>query len=293
MSNLYNMNNKILYGINYLKKTKKKIKNKILILKKNKKPIPYIIIINLNNNFSSNIYIKNKCLHLKYVGIKYKIFNYKIKISNEKLLKLINNLNNNKKINGIIIQLPLPNYLNYSKIINKIHPYKDIDSLNNINIGKLSQNISYIKPCTACGIIKLFNLYKINFIYKNCLIINSSNLIGKPINMELINYKCTATIANSKTKNINTYIKNSNILIIATGKPYKISNKYIKKNSIIIDIGINYINNKICGDIINYSELLLNPNVKYITPVPGGIGPITISIFLKNILKLYSYHNKN
>ncbi len=283
MSNIIN-NKKFIYGINYLKNTRNKIKKKILNIKKNNKIIPLIVIINVGNNKSSLIYIKNKCKNFKYVGIKYKIYNLKKNINENKIIKLIKKFNYNKNITCILVQLPLPKNLNTNKIINNINPYKDVDGLHYYNIGKLSQGNPYISPCTSKAVIKLLNIYKINIIGINILIIGCSNLIGKPINMSLINKGCTVTITNSKTKNIKKYIKNADILISAIGKYDIIPINLIKKNSIIIDIGINIKNNKIKGDI-NYKLIL--QKVKYITPVPGGIGPITIAILLKNIMKIY------
>ncbi len=281
--------NKILSGLNYLKHTKNKIKKKINKYIKNKKKIPLIYIIYIGKNKPSKIYIKNKCLNLKYVGIKYKIIKFKKNIKEIKLIKFIKKINKNKKIDCILLQLPLPKKLNYIKIINNINPLKDVDGLHYFNIGKLCQGKPYIRSCTSYGIIKLLKLYKINLTNLNIVIINSSNLIGKPINMELLNYKCTITITNNKIKNIKKHIKNADILITAIGKYNIIPIKWIKNNSIIIDIGINKKNNKkIIGDI-NFK--LAIKKVKYITPVPGGIGPMTISILLKNIIKIYKINN--
>ncbi len=288
MSNIIN-NSKLIYGIKYLKYIRNKIKKNILNIKKKNKKIPSIVIINIGKNRSSLIYIKNKCKNFKYIGIKYKIYNLKKNIKEKKIIKLIKKFNNDKNINCILIQLPIPKNLNTNKIINNINPYKDVDGLHCYNIGKLSQGNPYITPCTSKAIIKLFNIYKINIIGINILIIGCSNLIGKPIYMSLINKGCTVTITNSKTKNITKYIKKADIIISAIGKYNVIPINSIKKKSIIIDVGINIINNKIKGDI-NYKLIL--KKVKYITPVPGGIGPITIASLLKNIMKIYNKKNK-
>ncbi len=282
--------NKILSGKKYLKKTIIKIKKKIKkILNKNKRK-PNIIIINIGNYKSSKIYINKKCYYLKLLNIKYKIYNINKKENEKNIINLIKKLNKNNNIDCILIQLPLPKKFNYNKIINIINYKKDVDGLNYKNIGKLSQGFPNIRSCTSYGVIKLFKIYKINLIGLNVVIINCSNLIGKPLLMELINKKCTVTIINSKTKKIKQHIKKTDILITAIGKYNYIKKKWIKKNLIIIDIGVN-INKKkkITGDIKIKSII---KKIKYITPVPGGIGPMTISILLKNIIKLYNKNNK-
>ncbi len=290
MSNI-KYNKKFIYGTKYLNKIKNKIKKKILKLKKIKKKIPLIIIINIGNNKSSKIYIKNKIKTFKYIGIKYKIYNFKKDIKENKLIKKIKKFNYNKNIDCILIQLPLPKNLNTNKIINTINPYKDVDGLHYYNLGKLSQGNPYITPCTSKAIIKLLNIYNINIVGINILIIGKSNLVGKPINMVLINKGCTVTIINSRTKNIKKYIKNADIIISAIGKYNILPIKSVKKNSIIIDVGININKNyKIQGDI-NY-KLILN-KIKYISPVPGGVGPMTIAYLIKNIMLIYKNKNKN
>ncbi len=283
------MNQQILYSYFYLHKTKKKIKKKISKLKKINKRSPKIAIIVIGKNILSNIYIKKKCFYFKLVGIKYKIYKLSKNIEEKKIFLKIKKINKNKKIDCLLIQLPIPKHLNTNKIINKIDPCKDVDGLHALNIGKLSQGYSKIHPCTSLGVIKLLKYYKINLIGLNTLIIGSSNLVGKPMSMELINKGCTVTLTNSKTKNIKKYIKNADLLISAIGKYNIYPTNWIKKKCIIIDIGINKINKKIKGDI---NLKLALKRVKYITPTPGGIGLMTISILLKNIVKIYKYNNK-
>ncbi len=279
------INYKFLYGNKYLIKTQKKIKKKIYFLKKKTNKKPTIIIIYIGKNKSSNIYIKKKCKIFKYTGIKFFIYKIIKKISEKKIINTIKRINKNKKINCILIQLPLPKYLNENKIINTINPKKDVDGIHPYNIGRLSQGYPNIKPCTSYGVIKLLKNYKINIIGLNAVIIGSSNLVGKPMLMELINNKCTVTLINKKTKNIKKHINNADILISAVGKYNLFPTKWIKKNSIIIDIGINKNKNgKIKGDI-NIKKII--KKIKYITPIPGGVGPMTISILLKNIFLIY------
>ncbi len=276
---------KILYGYPYLKNTKKIIKKKIINLYKKYKKKPLINIINIGNNISSNIYIKNKCYHLKDTGIKYKIIKLSKNIKEKKLIKIIKSINKKKKVTCILIQLPLPKKINTNKIINIINPKKDVDGLHPINIGKLSQGNPKIRPCTSFGVIELLKFYNINIKGLNSLIIGSSNLIGKPMSMELINQGCTVTITNSKTKNIKKYIKNAELLISAIGKYNVFPTSWIKKKCIIIDIGINKNKKgKIIGDI-NTNSII--KKIKYFTPTPGGTGLMTIAILIKNIFYIY------
>ncbi len=276
---------KKLYGYSYLKKTKIKIKKKIIDIYKKYKKKPLIKIINIGNNISSNIYIKNKCYHLNDVGIKYKIINFSKNTKEKKIIKYIKLINYEKKVHCILIQLPLPKHLNTNKIINKISPNKDVDGLNSCNVGKLSQGNPCIRPCTSFGVIKLLKFYNINIKGLNTLIIGSSNLVGKPMSMELINYGCTVTLTNSRTKNIKKYIKNADLLISAIGKYNIYPTSWIKKNSIVIDIGINKNHKGIITGDININSVI--KKIKYITPTPGGIGPMTIAILIKNIFYIY------
>ncbi len=284
-------NKKILFGNNILKIIQNKIKKKILIYKKIYNTYPTIIIIYIGNNLPTIIYIKKKCIHLKYVGIKYKIFHFNNNISNIFLINFIKKINNNKNIDCIFLQLPLPKHLDTIKIINSISPYKDVDGLTYTNIGKLSQKIPYIIPCTVLSVITLLKYYNIHINGLNTVIIGTSNLVGKPLIMELINHNCTITIINKKSKNYDKYIRNADLLISAVGKYNIFPTSWLKKQSIIIDIGININKNGLIRGDINFIKAL--KIVKYITPVPGGIGPITIAMLLNNIIKIYLYKHTN
>ncbi len=276
---------KFLYGKKYLNLTKKKIKKEIKYFKKKKYRKPNINIINIGKNKSSIIYINQKCKYFKYTNIKYKIYNYNKYINEKIIIKKIKQINKNKNIDCLLIQLPLPKKINTNKIINHINYNKDVDGIHPYNIGKLCQGNPYIRSCTSYGVIKLLKINNIKLKGLNALIIGSSNLVGKPMSMELFNHGCTITIVNKKTKNINNYINNSDLLVSAIGKYNKYSIKNIKKNCIIIDIGFNIKNNKIKGDIKLNNKII--KKIKYITPIPGGVGPMTISILLKNIIKIY------
>ena len=199
-------------------------------------------------------------------------------------------LNKDKEIDGIMVQLPLPKHLNKKIIVNAIDENKDIDGLTDSNIIKLCNNNYALAPCTPIGILKLLELYKINIENKNIVILGRSDIVGKPLSLLLTNNNATVTLCHSKTKDIKSITNKADILISAIGKPKLITKEYIKENSIIIDVGINKDENgKLCGDI-DFEDV--KDKVSYITPVPKGVGPTTIAIFLENSYKAYLLNNK-
>lgn len=205
----------------------------------------------------------------------------------EVVIKKIKQLNKDKSINGIILQLPIPDNFNVSKIINTIDPSKDVDGLTNTQAGKLIQNEKCLMPCTPKGIMEILKEYKIELEGKHVVIVGRSILVGKPLMLECINKNATVTMCHSKTKDLKSYTKDADILIVAAGKKHLIDKTMIKKGSIIIDVGINRENGKLFGDV--------NPNVEevcgYLTPVPGGVGPMTVAMLLKNTFEAYKNQN--
>ncbi|QJC33517.1 bifunctional methylenetetrahydrofolate dehydrogenase/methenyltetrahydrofolate cyclohydrolase FolD [Enterobacteriaceae endosymbiont of Donacia provostii] len=279
------MNAKIINGHIIAKeiyiKIYKKMKN--LFLYKKRKPGLGVILV--GNNLSSQIYIKNKLEMCKKLGFFYYYYNLSNKINESEILKIINLLNNNNYIDGILIQLPLPKKINFIKIIETINPKKDVDGLHPYNIGHLCQGFPILRACTSLGILKLLKYYKINTYGLNTVIVGDSIIVGRPIAMELLLVGCTITITHRFTKNLKYHIKYADLLIVAVGKPNFIPGKWIKLGAIVIDVGINRINNnKIVGDI-QFEQA--KKRASYITPVPGGIGPITVATLMKNILYAY------
>ncbi|WP_367670772.1 bifunctional methylenetetrahydrofolate dehydrogenase/methenyltetrahydrofolate cyclohydrolase FolD [Sodalis-like secondary symbiont of Drepanosiphum platanoidis] len=284
------MNKKILDGKYVSKKIKYKITKKInKRIKKNKK-IPVLAAILIGNDIPSKIYIKKKQKICNEVGIKSIIYNLSENINEYNLIKLINKLNNNKNIDGILIQYPLPKHINKNNIIEKISPYKDVDGLHPYNIGKLCQNNPIIHPCTPLGIITLIKYYKIKISRLHAVIVGKSNIVGQPMSLELLISGCTVTITHSLTNNLKYHIKQADLLIVAVGKPNFIPGYWIKKGAIVIDVGINRLNSgKIVGDVDFLNAI---NNVSYITPVPGGIGPMTVISLIQNILLICEKYNK-
>ncbi|CAL4043613.1 Bifunctional protein FolD [Buchnera aphidicola (Tetraneura ulmi)] len=265
---------------------KKYIKEKI---KKNKRRIPGLAIIIIGNNYSSKIYIQKKQSACKKVGILSKVIYLNEKIDEKKILLIIEKLNKDNHIDGILIQLPLPKkFINPINIIKKIDPKKDVDGLHPYNIGMLCQrHPTLMRSCTPYGIITLLKKYKINTYGLNSVIIGASNIVGRPMSMELLLAGCTTTVVHKFTKNLKFYTKNADLIIVSVGKKNFLNGKLIKEGAIIIDVGINRNEEgKIIGDVDFNSAL---EKASFITPVPGGVGPMTVATLLKNTI--YAYKN--
>ena len=248
---------------------------------------PILAVITIGDDAASEVYVKNKRKACEYVGMSFLHLDYASCVKEEVVIKKIKQLNKDKSINGIIVQLPIPKNFNVSKIINTIDPSKDVDGLTNTQAGKLIQNEKCLIPCTPKGIMEIFKEYKIDLEGKHVVIVGRSNLVGKPLMLECLNKNATVTMCHSKTKNLKSYTKDADILVVAVGKKYLIDKTMVKKGSIIIDVGINRIDGKLYGDV--------NPNVEevcgYLTPVPGGVGPMTVSMLLKNTFAAYKNQN--
>ena len=267
----------------------KKIKQQILDELKEKvsklEDKPNFVVIQVGNNEASNIYIKQKQKMAEYIGYGFKHIKLEETITNEKLVDIINNLNNDTSIDGIMVQMPLPSHLNLKLIQNTIIPSKDIDGLTEINNGKLMLDSNGIFSCTPSGIMHLLKEYNIDPSGLNATIVGRSNLVGKPMSMMLLNKGATVTICHSKTKNLSEYTKNADILVVAVGHPKLITKDMVKENSVVIDVGINRLDTGLCGDV-DYENI--KDKVSYITPVPGGVGPMTVAYLAKNIYKAYT-----
>ena len=271
----------ILDGKQLSNKIKEELKNKI---KKYEKK-PGLAIILVGNKSDSEIYVRMKKKACEYVGINNFDFHYDENISENIILDKINELNNDNNINGILVQLPLPQHLNKDKILNSIKIEKDIDGFHEANVGKLTLNKFSVCPCTPIGVIKLLDHYNIELKGKNIVVIGKSNIVGLPLSLLLLHREATVTITHSNTIDLPSVTKNADILISACGQPQMINSNYIKDDVIIVDIGISRIdyNNKkgykIVGDV-DYDNVI--NKVKAISPVPGGVGPMTIAMLLEN-----------
>ena len=273
------------------KKTAQKIRSELKLEIQNLKIKPELRVILVGNNPASQIYVKNKEKYASEVGIKSETIHLPEDITEEKLLKQIKKLNKDKHINGILVQLPLPSHINEFSVINAIAPEKDVDGFTIYNKGLLSIGKPALTPCTPLGIIELLKQYKVNIASKNAVVIGRSNIVGKPMAQLLLNEDATVTICHSKTKNLAEITSNADILISAVGKPKFIGKKYVKKDATVIDVAMNRDtkNNRWVGDVDfdNVSKV-----AKFITPVPGGVGPMTIAMLLKNTVQAYKIQKK-
>ena len=258
------------------------LKDKILKLEKK----PSLAVILANDNSSSKIYVDNKEKVSMELGIKSSVYRFDKSITQGELIKLIHELNADKNINGILVQLPLFEHLNSQEIIELINPKKDVDGFHPINVGRLNCGLEpYAVCCTPKGIIKLLKKYKINLVGKNVVVIGRSNIVGKPIATLLTNENATVTLAHSKTKKLKEITKNADVIVSATGHPKLIKADMVKKGAVVIDVGITkQINGKLAGDV-DFEKV---KNVaSYITPVPKGVGPMTIACLMENTYELY------
>lgn len=274
------MTAQILDGLKLAKKMQEKIKEKVYKRKKNNLIIPGLAIILIGNNTSSEIYVKNKKIACNKVGFLSKTYKFPKKINKNKIISIIKKLNLNKLIHGILIQLPLRNKTETLEISKKISYKKDVDGFHPLNIGLLCQKNPNIRSCTPLGIINLLKEYKIKIKGMNALIIGSSNIVGRPMMLELLLAGCTTTITHRFTKNLYEHVKKADLIIVAIGKPNFLHGRWIKTGAIIIDVGINRLKNgNIVGDVHFKSAY---KKASYITPVPGGVGPMTITSLLQN-----------
>lgn len=263
-----------------------KIKEKVAALKNSNKRVPGLAVIIVGNNPASKIYVNSKVKACEKVGFYSKAIFLDENISQAELLENIQALNNDENIDGILVQLPLPKHLNEDEICNAIDTAKDVDGFKAENLGKvmLGKEDGMV-PCTPQGIMYLLDSIKdINLYGMNGVVIGRSNIVGKPISSLLINRGVTTTVCNSRTKNIEDILRNADIIIAALGKPKFLKENMVKEGAIIIDVGINRVDGKLCGDVDfeNVSKL-----ASFITPVPGGVGPMTIAMLLNNTLRAY------
>lgn len=272
----------ILDGKTLANKIKTQAKFEITDLK-SKGIIPGLAVILIGSNPASQVYVNMKTKACEEVGI-YSINHRMPEEVNEKdLLYVIDMLNKNPLVNAVLVQLPLPSKINEERVIEAIDPKKDVDGFHPYNMGKLLRGEPFIYPCTPYGVIKLFEEYQIELKGKDVCIIGTGNITGKPMSYMLLNENATIQICHIYTKDLKEKTKMADIIISATGKPHLISADMVKENAIVIDIGITKVNDKIVGDVDfeNVSKI-----ASYITPVPGGVGPMTIAMLISNTVFL-------
>lgn len=271
------------------KKVSEIIKNNIINEIKNELVRPCLAVIQIGDDESSNIYVNAKKKACKDVGFDFKHIKFDKNNSQDQIITKIKELNNDKNINGIIVQLPIENFDEYT-IVNTITKEKDVDGLTDKNCGKLFKGKDCLTSCTAKGILELLNYYNIEVESKHVVIVGKSNLVGKPLLMLLLNKGATITICHSKTIDLKYLTKQADILISVVGKKHIITKDMVKENSVVIDVGISRIDGKIYGDV-DFENI--KEKAAYITPTPGGVGPMTIAMLLNNVLINYKNMKKN
>ena len=263
---------------------REEIKKEIFEIRKKTNKSPGLSVILIGDYAPSQIYVKNKEKNSKEVGITSEVIKYSKEVKESEILEKIEELNNKDSVSGILVQLPLPIHISKEKIVNAIKPSKDVDGFHPINVGNLSSGYKAIVPCTPLGCLLLIKKAEKNLIGKHAVIIGRSNLNGKPMAQLLLKEDCTVSIVHSKTKDLKSECQKADILVAAVGVASLVKGDWVKKDSIIIDVGINKVADKILGDV-DFEQV--KDKVKAITPVPGGVGPMTIACLLKNTLECF------
>ena len=240
-----------------------------------------LAVVLVGNNEASKVYVKNKQLACEKVGIYSEKYVLPEETTQEGLIELVEQLNKNTNVNGILVQLPLPAHIDEAKIIEAIDPIKDVDCFHPYNVGRMSIKSPVFMPCTPFGVIELLKRSGVSIEGKNCVVVGRSNIVGKPMAQLLLNENGTVTICHSKTKNIEEVCKAADILVVAIGKPKFVKASMVKDGAVVIDVGMNRENGKLCGDV-DYEEVF--KKASKITPVPGGVGPMTIAMLLRNTI---------
>ncbi|MDO9231378.1 MAG: bifunctional methylenetetrahydrofolate dehydrogenase/methenyltetrahydrofolate cyclohydrolase FolD [bacterium] len=278
---------KILNGKKWAEEIKKELKSEVLELKE-KGVVPGLAVIIVGENSASKIYVKNKKRACEEIGIYSQVFELEEKISQDELLEVIGKLNADEKVHGILVQLPLPTHIDKEKIILMIDPKKDVDCFHPENIGKMFLDSPIFLPCTPAGILEILKRYDIEIVGKDVVIVGRSNIVGKPLALMMINEGATVTVCNSKTENLKEKCLGADILISAVGKAGLITKDMIKQGAVVVDVGMNRDDEgKLTGDVnfLEFSQI-----ASAITPVPGGVGPMTITMLLKNTIKSAKFY---
>lgn len=263
---------------------KDEVKEQVAALKKDGS-VPCLAVVLVGDDPASKVYVRNKKRACEYCGIKSLEYILDKAASEQQLLDLIDVLNNEPTVHGILVQLPLPPHINEQNIINAISEHKDVDAFHPANVGRLMTGNPDFLPCTPAGVMEMLKKYNIETAGKDCVIIGRSNIVGKPMAMLMLMANSTVTICHSKTKNLKEKCLSADILIAAIGKPKFVTADMVKDGAVVIDVGINRTEDgKLCGDV-DFDEV--SKKASYITPVPGGVGPMTIATLMKNTLTAY------
>lgn len=265
-----------------VERRKNDLKEKVEVLKQ-ERIYPKLVVIHANQDEASDIYISKKRKMCEELGILEEEYDFNEDVSQEELLELITKLNNDESVHGILVQLPIYKHLDSKEILEAISPNKDVDGFHPINIGKMMQGNESVIPCTPKGIMTILEELGVNIEGKNATVIGRSIIVGRPMGALLLNKGATVTTCHSKTKDLKHLTKNADILIVAVGKPHLVTEDMVKKDAIVIDVGINRVDGKLLGDVDTEN---VAKKAKYITPVPGGVGITTVYTLMENVVEL-------
>lgn len=275
---------KIIYGSEVAKELKASMKEEIEVLKKQGKRIPNLAVVLVGNNPASLSYVTGKDKACKEIGMESMMIHLEEDTTQEQLNALIDELNENDQVDGILVQLPLPAHLSDREILLKINPDKDVDALHPINAGRLMLQEDGFIPCTPQGIMELLKRMDVDLEGKKAVVLGRSKLVGNPVAQLLMQANATVTICHSRTQNIEKIASEADVLIAAIGQAKKVKRDWVKEGAFVIDVGVNRVDGKLCGDV-DFDDVV--DKVAAITPVPKGVGPMTITMLLKNTLKAY------
>ena len=276
------MTAKLIDGKKIAEKIISEIKDKVITNQSEGIAPPGLAVIQVGGDPASSVYVRNKRKACEEVGMKSFNFDLGQSTTQKELIELVESLNNNTEVNGILIQLPLPSHINETIVIETINPSKDVDGFHPYTIGRLMQRIPLLRPCTAIGVITMLEAIEIDPKGMNAVIVGASNLVGRPLNLELLLKGATTTVCHKFTKNLKDHVMSADILAVAIGKPNFIPGSWIKEDAIVFDIGINRDENgKLTGDVDVDSA---KEKASWISPVPGGVGPMTVAMLIKNTL---------
>lgn len=268
----------------------KKIRSELANEVKKEKLNPNLAVILCGDDEASKVYVKIKSKACEEVGIEFEEYHLKTETTQKELLDLIDKLNNDDKVDGILLQFPLPKGLNYDDAAEKISPDKDVDGFNPYNVGRLTIGRPKFIPCTPYGIMKMLEEYKIDLLGKKVVIVGRSNIVGKPMAQCLLAESATVTICHSRTKDLTKELKDADIIIAAVGKKHLIKEEMVKEGAVVIDVGTNRDENgKLCGDV-DFKNV--SKKASFITPNPGGVGPMTVAMLMNNVVMAHKNKNK-
>ncbi|HBO22475.1 MULTISPECIES: bifunctional methylenetetrahydrofolate dehydrogenase/methenyltetrahydrofolate cyclohydrolase FolD [unclassified Providencia] len=281
---------KIIDGKTIAQTIRQEVAQKVQLRLSKGKRAPGLAVILVGANPASQIYVGSKRRACEEVGFLSRSYDLPNTTSEAELLKLIDDLNQDSQIDGILVQLPLPAGIDNVKVIERIHPDKDVDGFHPYNVGRLCQRAPRLRPCTPKGIVTLLERYDINTYGLNAVIVGASNIVGRPMSLELLLAGCTTTVTHRFTQNLEQHVRNADLLVVAVGKPNFIPGEWIKPGAIVVDVGINRLDNgKVTGDI-DFDEA--SKFASWITPVPGGVGPMTVATLIQNTLQACEeYHD--